>query len=64
MKKKELMQQIINRADELGLDYKDVAARCGVNLTTVYRNFSGDKTSSADTILKYVSGLNFKITIG
>jgi len=64
MKQQQLMKQIIDRANELGLNYSDVAERCDVNVSTVSRNFKEETIPSSDTILKYISGLNFKITIG
>jgi transcriptional regulator with XRE-family HTH domain len=64
MKQQQLMKQIIDRANELGLDYKDVAKLCGMNFTTVWRNFKGETIPSSDTILKYISGLDFQIILG
>jgi transcriptional regulator with XRE-family HTH domain len=63
-KQQQLMQQIIDRANELGYNYSDVAERCDVNVSTVSRNFKGDTIPSSDTILKYVSGLKLQIVLG
>jgi transcriptional regulator with XRE-family HTH domain len=64
MKQQQLMQQIIDRANELGLNYSDVAERCDVNVSTVSRNFKGQKLPSLESIVKYANGLNFKIVLG
>jgi transcriptional regulator with XRE-family HTH domain len=64
MKQQQLMQQIIDRANELGYNYSDVAERCDVNVSTVSRNFKGQKLPSLESIVKYANGLNFKIVLG
>ena len=63
-KQEQLMKQIIDRANELGLNYSDVAERCDVNVSTVSRNFKGQKLPSLESIIKYANGLGFKIVLG
>ena len=63
MKKQQLMHQVINRANELDLNYSKVAEKCGVSVSTVSRNFKGQKLPNLETILKYAQGLNFKIEL-
>jgi transcriptional regulator with XRE-family HTH domain len=64
MKQQQLMQQIIDRANELGYNYSDVAERCDVNVSTVSRNFKGQKLPSLESIVKYANGLDFQIVLG
>jgi transcriptional regulator with XRE-family HTH domain len=62
--KQKPIEQIKQRAIELGLKQSQVAEMCKIPKGTVSRHWTGTHPPSEWSIHKYARGLNFQIQIG